>query len=123
MQNRIIGKTLTLPKHEGIILNFMPQTWEKWTPWFWVDLAFEWYGGAMVFRVLIFIFLFRNCGKMTTWRTMIYIAVAVIISKAPFWKLVDIIEVLSQQLRGTLTMVFEWHLTVDDFADMDQHMC
>ena len=32
-------------------------------------------------------------------------------------------KVLSQQLRGTLTTVFERHLTIKDFTDMDQHMC
>ena len=30
-------------------------------------------------------------------------------------------KVLSQQLRGTLTMEFERHLTIEDFTDMDQH--
>ena len=32
-------------------------------------------------------------------------------------------KVLSQQLRDTLTMAFERHLTVEDFTDMDQHRC
>ena len=32
-------------------------------------------------------------------------------------------KVLSQQLRGTLTMEFERHLTIEDFTDMDQHRC
>ena len=32
-------------------------------------------------------------------------------------------KVLSQQLRGTLTMEFERHLTIEDFTDMDQQRC
>ena len=32
-------------------------------------------------------------------------------------------KVLSQQLRVTLTMAFERHLTVEYFMDMDQHTC
>ena len=27
------------------------------------------------------------------------------------------------QLRGTLTVALERHLTIKDFADIDQHMC
>ena len=32
-------------------------------------------------------------------------------------------KVLFQQLRNTLTMVFERHLTAEDFTDLDQHTC
>ena len=32
-------------------------------------------------------------------------------------------KVICQQLRGTLTTVFERHLTVEDFTDMNQHTC
>ena len=38
-------------------------------------------------------------------------------------KILTMFKVLSQQLRGTLTTVFERHLTIKDFTDMDQHMC
>ena len=48
-----------MPQQEDIILNSMTQAKEKGTPWLWVDL----YEGAMVFRIFIFIFLFRTNGK------------------------------------------------------------
>ena len=32
-------------------------------------------------------------------------------------------KVLSQQLQGTLTTVFESYLTIEDFTDMDQYSC
>ena len=32
-------------------------------------------------------------------------------------------EVLSQQLRGTLTTAFKRHLTSEDFTDLDQYRC
>ena len=32
-------------------------------------------------------------------------------------------QILSQQLRGALTTAFEMHLTIEDFTDMDQHLC
>lgn len=41
----------------------MTQTTEKWDPLIWLKLTFEWYEGAMVFRVLIFNFLFRASSK------------------------------------------------------------
>ena len=46
-----------MPKLEDIILNSITQA-KEW-PWPWVDL----YEGAMVFRIFIFIFLFRTNGK------------------------------------------------------------
>ena len=30
---------------------------------------------------------------------------------------------LSQKLGGNLTVTFERHLTIEDFKDIDQHMC
>ena len=59
MEGRIIGKTLTMPKQEDIILNSMTQTKKNGTPWPWIDF----YEGATVFRISIFIFLFRTNGK------------------------------------------------------------
>ena len=32
-------------------------------------------------------------------------------------------QVLSQQLRGTLTTAFERYFTDEDFMDIDQHTC
>ena len=49
---KIIRKILALLKQEGTILNSMTQAREKQT--------FEWYEHAMVYRVFIFVFLFRN---------------------------------------------------------------
>ena len=48
-----------MPKQEDIILNSMTQAKEKWN-----SLAMSrLYEGAMVFRIFIFIFLFRTNGK------------------------------------------------------------
>ena len=69
-------KTLPLPKH-----------WKNRTTMFWVDLIFERYEDAMVFRVFIFIFSFRTNGKVLMRAT--FIAVLVVFSKLPFWKLLD----------------------------------
>ena len=78
-----MGKTLTSPKHEHIILNSMTQ--EKRDSLFRAELTLEWYDGAMVFRVFIFVFL---CLELTvrknTWMTTISVAIAVIFSKVPF---------------------------------------
>ena len=41
----------------------MTQTTKNGTSIVWVDITLEWYEDAMVFRVFIFIFLFRNNGK------------------------------------------------------------
>ena len=49
-------------RHEDIIINSMTQTREKWNPRFRLEMTFEWYEGAMVFRVFIF-FLLRTNGK------------------------------------------------------------
>ena len=41
----------------------MTETKKNWN-WLWVEQTFEWYEGAMIFRIFIFIFLFRtNCKK------------------------------------------------------------
>ena len=44
----------------------------------------------MVFHVFIFIFLFRSNGKSNIWIRTIIVTVMGIISKMPFWKLLDI---------------------------------
>ena len=46
----------------------MIQTREKWDFLFGVELTFQWYAGAMVFPVFIFIFLFRANGYKITLR-------------------------------------------------------
>ena len=53
------------------------------------------------------------------------VAVMVIFLEVSFRKylITAMFKVLSQQVRGTLTMTFEIHLTIEDFTDMDQHRC
>ena len=53
------------------------------------------------------------------------VAVMVIFFGSVIPKLLDhsYVQILSQQLRGTLTTAFEIHLTIEDFMDMDQHLC
>ena len=53
------------------------------------------------------------------------VAVMVIFFGSVFPKLLDhsYVQILSQQLRGTLTAAFEIHLTIEDFMVMDQHLC
>ena len=58
-QARIIGKTLTLPKHKDIILSSMTQTTKKWDSLvlnradFWIVMKVQWYS---VFSFLFFSF-------------------------------------------------------------------
>ena len=56
---------------------------------FWVDLTFEWYDDDMVFRVLIFIFLFRTNVKKEYLYESSCAFVMIIFSKVLFWKLLD----------------------------------
>ena len=83
LEERIIGKTLTLPKQE-----------KNGIPWFWVELTFEWFEGAMVFSFLFFCCLEPTLNKNTLMRT-ISVTVMVIILKKLFWKLLEIICVQS----------------------------
>ena len=70
----------------------------------------------------VFIFLFRSNSKKNTWVRTIFVMVMIIISKVPFWKLLDIsCFQTSQQLQGTLATAIERHLRAEDFMDMDQH--
>ena len=93
---RVIGKNLTLPKHEDIILNPLTQVREKWVSLFCVELTFERYGSAMVFGVFISIFL----GSTS-------VTVMVIFSKAPFCKL----ELCLKFLLNNYEAQWQRHLT------------
>ena len=52
---------------------------------FWVDLAFEWHEDVMLFRVFIFIILFRTKTSIST-NTVTIMAM---LSKVLSWKLID----------------------------------
>ena len=58
-------------------------------------------------------------------RTSYVAAMIIFLWKVSFQKylITAMFKVLSQQLRGTLTMEFERHLAIEDFTDMDQHRC
>ena len=59
----------------------------KWS-WFLNGLKVPWYS---VFSFsYIFLLLFRRNGKKNTWMRTNFVSVMVIISKVPFWKLLDI---------------------------------
>ena len=65
----------------------MSGTREKWYSLVLVELTFEWYERAMVFRIygiLYFYFLFRLTVKKNTWMRAIYVTVMVIILKLQF---------------------------------------
>ena len=125
-QARIIVKILL--KHENITLNSMTQTRKNVSPWWWIELTFE-YGHAMVFcfyGIPCFFLLFRTNGKKKNDKRAISVAaVKIIILKMSFWKLLDISHVQSSfsRLRGTLTTAFKRHLTVENFTNVDQHTC
>ena len=92
----------------------MIQTREKWDFLFGVELTFQWYAGAMVFPVFIFIFLFRANGYKRTLRWEHFPSL-VIFSKVPFWKLVDhsyVQSSFSTIFNRHMTKAFERHFTV-----------
>ena len=60
---KLTVKILALSKHGEIILKLCPRQKKNVTLLFCVDLTFEWYEDVIVFRVFIFIFLFRTSGK------------------------------------------------------------
>ena len=84
-QVRVIKKTLTLPEHEDRIPRAKKEKNETPLFWawrvisvFWVDLNFEWYESAMVFRVFIFIFYLETALRESNWMRKNYVAVMVI---------------------------------------------
>ena len=102
----------------------MSQTRENGTPLFWVAVTFEWYKGAVEFRVFIFIFCLETMVLEINWtRTTSVVVMVIFFSKVSFrnYLITAILKVLSQKLWGTLTTAFERHLTTEDFMDMDQH--
>ena len=105
----------------------MTQTREKWDCLFGVELTLEWrYEDAIVFRVFIFIFLFKTTGKKKHLDEDDF---------CPFYGnffgkcrsesylIITLFKVLSQQLWTTLTTAFERHFKMEDFTEMDHHTC
>ena len=72
----------------------------------WAVLTFEWYEDAMVFRIFIFIFLFRTNGKKGHLNESEFHHCSGNFSKVLFWKLLDHSYVDSQELWATLTKAF-----------------
>ena len=74
-----------------------------------------------------FYFLFRNVlTEQLQWgENDLRRCYGIFFSKVSFRKylITAMSKVLPQQLRGTLTMAFERHLTIEDFTEMDQHRC
>ena len=74
----------------------MTQTKEKWDDnTSGVDVTFEWYENAMVFRVLIFIFLFKINEKKGHLDKNDFHTVMEVFPKMLFWKLLDHSDVQS----------------------------
>ena len=92
---------LYLPKYDYIMLSPMTQKREQWTLWFWVELVFEWYEDSVAFHIFIFTFLFRSNDEKYTLMRTISVTVMLIISKVPFWKLLDISYI--QSIFSTIT--------------------
>ena len=87
---------------------------------FWVDLTFEWYEDAMVFRVLIFIFLFRTNGKKEHFDENEFYTVMVVFSKVPFWKLQLCSKFLFNNYEAHWQQYLGRNSKAEDFTDMDQ---
>ena len=122
-------KPLAPSKHEKIILKSMSQNKKNMIPLFWVDLAFEWYEDIMVFRVLIFIYLFFCLELMVrkdTWMSTTSVNIMVNFSKVAFWKSLD-----RNYVWSYFSIIYEAHWqqrfkrrsAVENFMDMNQHMC
>ena len=73
----------------------------------WVDMTFEWYEDAMVFRVLIFIFLFKTNGKKRHLDENDFRAIMLVSPKkySESYLIATMFKVSSQKLGGTLTTV------------------
>ena len=96
-----------------------PKQEENETLCFWVELTFEWYERAMVFRFYgfpYFNFFVWNNGKIEPLDKSDSRHSYGKYFEVQFWKLLDISD-----FQSSLTMGFERHLTVADFMDVDQH--
>ena len=71
-------------------------------------MTLEWYGVALVFRVFIFIFLFRTNGKKEYLGENEFVTVMVIFRKchSESYLITSVFKICSQQLRATLTATF-----------------
>ena len=67
----------------------MNQTREKWNSLFWVEVTFEWYEGAMVLGVFIFIFCLETTVRENNWMRTNSVAVIVIFCESVIPKVLD----------------------------------
>ena len=114
---------MTLTKHKD------PNNTKNGTPWFWVELTFEWCECAMTFCVFIFIFLFRGNEKKNTWTRTILVPVMVIIYKcySEIYLIVAVFKVLNnykvywqQHLKDILQLktLRTWiNISINSFLD------
>ena len=68
----------------------------------------------------VFIFIF--CLEPTV-RNKAWMGTTSISAVLKFYLITAMFKVLSQQLRGTLTLTLKRHFTVEDFIEMDQLQC
>ena len=115
----IIQKTLTLPKHKDIILSSMTQKTEKWDSLvmskaeFWMVWR---YHGIPFFH--FYFFCLEVTVKITLGWERFFVMVMVIISKVPFWNLLDIsCFQSSHQLWDTLQWKILLNIRVNSFLD------
>ena len=113
---------MTLLKQEGIILNSMTQTGNKWGSLvlsrgdFWMTWTCH---GIPCFH--FHFFSLETTLLESTWMKTTSVAVMVFFSsKMSFRKylITAMFKVFYQQLRSILTTAFERHLTTEDFTDM-----
>ena len=123
---RVIGKTLTLLKHEDMILSYMTQTREKWDSLvlsradFWMVWTCH---GIPCFHFYL-ICLEQLYKRIIGWKRLPSL-LCFFFSKVSLRKylITAMFKVLYQQLRGTLTTAFERHLTIKDFTNIGCQAC
>ena len=84
-----------------------PKHKRNMTPFFWVDLSFEWSEDDMVFRVFsVIVFYLEPTVRKDAWMRTTSVTVMIIFSKkwnSQIYLITAIFKVPSEQLRGTLT--------------------
>ena len=111
-----LSEKLRLYPNLDIIVNSMTKAREEWHSLVLNGTKLPWYP--------VFLFLFF-CLELTVrnnaWIRTNCVTLTIINSKVPFWKLLDHRYV--QSYFSTITWYLERHLTVEDFMDLDQHLC
>ena len=107
VRSELTVETLASPKHGKIIQIPCPKHKRNMTPFFWVDLSFEWSEDDMVFRVFsVIIFYLEPTVRKDAWMRTTSVTVMIIFFKkwnSQIYLITAILKVPSQQLRGTLT--------------------